>query len=93
MKFLVERFFWAPLTSPLLRLKYHTQESILKLSHTMSFSEQTELLLLKFNARQNPAVQFVYCSFFNKEKMLLENMLSEKCSGDCLNLLAPEFYI
>jgi hypothetical protein len=45
MKFLVERFLRAPVTSPLLRLKCHPQESILKLSHPMSFSEQTECLL------------------------------------------------
>ena len=72
----------------LLRLKDHPQESILKLSHSMSFSEQTEFLLLKFNALQNPGVQFIYCTFFNKEKTLLGNMLSERCTGDCLNMWA-----
>jgi hypothetical protein len=56
MKFLVERFLRAPLTSPMLRLKYHPQAAILKLSHSVSFSEQTEFSLLKFNALQNPSV-------------------------------------
>jgi hypothetical protein len=86
MKFLVERFLRGPLTSPLLRLKYHPQESIIKLSHSMSFSEQTEFLLLKFNALQNPGVQFIYCAFFNKERTLLGNMLSERCTGVCLSM-------
>jgi len=88
VKFLVARFLRPPLASPLLRLKYFPQESILKLSHSMSFSEKTEFLLLKFNALQNPDVQFTYCTFFNKEKILLENMLSEKCSCACPNTWA-----
>jgi hypothetical protein len=60
MKFLVARFLRPPLTSPLLRLKYFPQGSIPKLSHSKSFSEKTEFSLLKFNALQNPDVQFIY---------------------------------
>ena len=86
--FLVERLLRAPLTSPLLRLKYHPQESILQLSHSVSFSQETEFLLLKFNSLQNPGVQFIYCTFFNKEKTLPGNILSKNCNGDCLNTWA-----
>ena len=33
-------------------------------------------------------MEFIYCTFFNKEKTLLGNMLSERCAGDCLNMWA-----
>jgi hypothetical protein len=67
--FFVASFLLPPLTSPLWRLKYPPQESILKVSHSVSFSEQTELLLPVFNALQNPGVHFIYCTFFNKENV------------------------